>query len=161
MPDSNMRRIKTAIKTILGTIAGLNATTIHPRQRNFGGGNEASFRALFAVAATSKINGWEIEHESGTSTWIATNKVWDRRDVVVLRGYYGFDDAGDSEGVFSLLVDQVIEALNRDQSLGGNVGVRTHGTPQIRQYGVAALGGHLCHYAELALTVAWANEVEP
>ena len=157
---SLMRGIKAAIKArLVAVVAGLSAGTIHVRRRNFGGLNEAGFEALFCVASTGKLNGWEIEHESGTSTWLATNRAWDRRDTIVLQGYYGVDDANDSENAFSMLVEGVIEALNRDQALGGSVGVRTHGTAQVRQYGAAMFGGRLCHYAEIAITVAWANQV--
>lgn len=170
MATSLMRTIKEAIKTRLGTVAGLSSTTIHPRQRNFGGQNESYFETLFATTSPAKINGWEIEHESGTSKWLATNNAWDRQDVIVLRGYYGVDDAGDSEAAFSLIVEGVIEALNADQTLGaaGTSGVgpgasgacvRTHGTAQVRSYGAATLGGKLVHYAEIALTITWANQI--
>lgn len=161
MANSLMRGIKAAIKArMVAVVPGLVAATIHPRRRNFGGLNEAAFEALFCDTTTGKLNGWEIEHESGSSTWLATNHSWDRRDTIVLQGYYGVDDANDSENAFSMLVEGVIEALNRDQALGGAVGVRTHGTAQVRQYGAAMFGGRLCHYAEIAISIAWANQID-
>lgn len=159
MATSMMRDIKTAIKAKLATVTGLDATTIHTRIRNFAGQNEAYFAGLFVVTSTSKLNGWEIEHESGTSAWLATNNAWDRRDTILLRGYYGVDDVNDSEASFSLLVEGVMEALNADQALGGAVGVRTHGTVQVRSYGHVMLGGKLAHFAELALVVTWAVQI--
>lgn len=156
---SLMRAIKNAIKAKLGTVPGLFASTIHARTRNFAGQNESYFEALFAAGSPPRLNGWEIEHESGSSSWIATNDAWDRRDVIAIRGYYGVDDANDSEASFSLLVEGVIDVLNADQSLGGAVGVRTHGTAQVRSYGHAMLGGKLVHFCELALTVTWANQL--
>ena len=168
---SLMRAIKAAIKTRLATLTSLDADTIHPRRRNFGGQNEAYFEGLFTtgVGDAARVNGWEIEHESGTSAWLATNKAWDRRDVIVLRGYYGWDDEHDSEGTFSQIVEDVIEVLNADQTIGTSTltaadaaqiaRVRTHGTAQVRSYGPGTLGSKLVHYAEIALTIAWANQI--
>lgn len=159
---SLMNQIKAAVKAkLVANVASLSAATIHTRFRNFAGENDAHFASLFVAnvaGSGAKLNGWQIEHEAGASEWAATNHAWTRRDVIVLHGYYGLDDANDSESVFSQIVEDVIEALNADQTIGGVV--TTHGTPQIRQYGHAMLGGKLAHYVELALSVVWTCEIQ-
>lgn len=158
MATSLMRGIKNAIRTrMLAVVPGLVAATIHPRRRNFGGLNEAAFEALFCDTTTGKLNGWEIEHESGSSAWGSTNHSWEREDTIVIQGYYGVDDANDSEAAFSVLVEGVIEALHRDRTIGGTV--HNHRMPQVRQYGAAMFGGRLCHYAEIAITVVWFHQI--
>lgn len=155
---SDVAAIKSGIKARMVIASGIDPATVHTRRRNFGGQNDDYFNDLFVTSdsGSAKLNGWEIEHESGTSEWLATNKTWDRRDTFVIHGYYGVDDENNSEAVFSELVERVILEINSDQTLGATT--RTHGTVQFRKYGFAMLGGKLCHHAELALTAVWAQE---
>lgn len=143
--------IKAAIRTIMATASGLSADTIHTRLRNFAGQSEADFATLFSVAG--KVNGWEIELESSSGEWAATNHATHERDVFVLRGYYSHSDPDNTAPTFLALVEGVCDKLSLDQSLRSTV--KTHETPQIRRYGFTMLGDKLCHFAEVSLAVQW------
>lgn len=147
--------IKGALAAKLATVSGLAAATIHTRVRNYGGGNEASFAALFV--AGGRVNGWEIEQESGATEWAALDAATDHRDLIVLRGYYGLADAADSAAAFRAIVEGVFDALHRDATLGGTA--TAHGAVQLRRYGFGTLGGTLCHYAEITLEVLWTRRL--
>lgn len=156
---SHVATIKAAIKTRLATVSGLDASTIHTRTRAPLGENDAAFRTLHVSG--SRVNTWEIERESFASAWKATNKAWELLDSYTIKGWYGFDDAAatPSETTFADLVEDVVEALNADQSIGQVSAPRvlTHGTVQCRIYGHAQKGPYLCHYAELTLTLRWTH----
>jgi hypothetical protein len=154
--SSGPARIKAAIKTLMvNGVAGLTSSMVHTRRRYPVGTNEAGVEDVFAADDT-KLHAWEIEEEGFSSRWGALNHAAHRdTETFAIRGWYGFDDDGNSEGTFAAVLEDVIEALNADHTLGGTV--RSHATPQLRAYDVRTKVGRTCHYAELSLAVRWTH----
>lgn len=148
---SKSRAIKAAIAADLAAVAGLSATTIHPRSRATTGEDDSRFRALHVVG--DRVNTWEIEREGWSASWRATNNTAEILDSYVIRCWYGMSDDDDSEDDFSELLEDVAAVLLADHHLGATV--HTCSPASARLVGHAMKGPYLCHYAELTLTARW------
>jgi hypothetical protein len=153
---STARDIKAAIVTLIETVSGLAAATVHPYARHAPKqGATSTFDTDFI--SSSKVNTWDVGGPMRVdSQWSALNKAWDRRDTYQIRGWYELDDANDSEATFAGYIEDVLEAINGDHTLGGTV--TTHGTAQVVSYGIEEKAGRLSHVVVMTLAATWTHQ---
>jgi hypothetical protein len=143
--------IKAAIKTLMASVTGLDAATIHTRTRRPHDMTPADLASLYVSG--SAINGWEIEEENFGALWGMANNGWEMRDSFVIRGIYAWDDTANSEATFRTILQGIVEALNADISLVGTC--RRHEAVQLREYAHRQITNETVHYAELSLVCNW------
>jgi hypothetical protein len=113
------------------------------------------------VGRDGRMHFWFIYREMTALTDIVINQNFtDQLDTLVIEGFYGVKDADDTEEVFDLIVDQVLQAINNDRRAapGGtklNGLVQTAGTPMLRKMDFHMYGQSqvLCHHVEIVMKV--------
>lgn len=104
---------------------------------------------------TEVIRGWQItctaiqqEHLFKTGQFDTGNK---RSFPYVIHGYFGVNDADQSEKTAILISEQVLAALTSETLFGA--GILSVTPPTLTPFNYQLLGGVLCHHAEIKLTV--------
>lgn len=104
------------------------------------------------------IRGWTITiTEIPADGFIATGKrnTGNTRDYTYsIKGYYGLDQAGETEKDFIKLTLDVMNALDARSLTSQTLGpVTTASLAQLISFGVIPLAGALCHFSEITQTV--------
>jgi hypothetical protein len=138
------RGFRTAIAARLATVAGVGAVFEFERYAK----DDKSFRTLYA--AGGEIRGWHIRRVSRRES-ADLNEV---KTTWELRGFFGLQDAAESE----LDVDDVIDAIGdvwrADPTLGGLFlypAGDDPAVPELSDSGPAVFAGVLCHCVKLRL----------
>lgn len=136
--------IRAAIKALMDTVTGIG--TVHDYSR--WSADEQSLRTLFQKTSSDPLHGWEITRDGISQlTRIAGNK-YKAVQGYMIRGHYAIRDSVESEKLFGLIVDAVVQKFI-DNRLANTEG---HSLPVValKEWMFA---GVLCHRAEIKLAV--------
>ena len=142
-------QLRAAIKTELDTVANVGKTHGYERYAS----DWANFLGHFKDG-TGIVRGWTIHRETMAVEINALdqpNMRLDQTVAVVLRGYMGLNDSGDTQATFDALLDTVMAAFNGQPSLHADV--RLIGPCQLQRNEWRNFGGVLCHYCEIAIPI--------
>ncbi len=141
MSDSALR---TAIKTLLDEVTGIGKVHKYDRRSS----EDSKFLALFQDETSKKIFGWEIAKDG-----FRLEKVSQKYKLThnfVLKGYYGLQDAAETEITFNAVIDLVIlKFVTKKVS-----GAEGHPVPQAGRTVPKLFGSVLCHTVDINLPVA-------
>ena len=137
--------IRTRIKAILLGVDGIEI--VHEYDRFIA--NWEKFLELFKNS-DERISGWTISRRS-VDTARHHSPVVERSHDVRLRGFHGLNDAAASELVFQSVVDGVLDAIDRDRTLGKTV--QESGPARVEIIENRMFGKVLCHYADIIVPV--------
>ena len=108
-----------------------------------------SFLAKFQDDVAGNIAGWAIERKSTQNEWLTSDQnLWTHR--MVIRGYYGVNEAHETGKAFTALVDDVVNKFDDDKDLLGMV--EEHQPAQVRVQDHRVFGGVLVHYCEIEIS---------
>ncbi|SRR6266851_4101710 len=151
-----LKDIKARIAARMKTVSGV--TNVYTYRRNL----TAEIDMAQLTAADGRLHFWHIYREMTALTDNVVNQNFtDQVDTLVIEGFYGVKDADDTEEMFDLIVDGVLQAINADRRAGPggtklNGFVQTADPPELRgPFNFAEVGMHkvLCHHAEIAMKV--------
>jgi len=137
--------IRTRIK---GLLLGVDGIEIVHEYRRYAS-NWGKLLELFKTDG-GIIHGWMISR-SGVGSERHNSKMCDRNHTVTLTGIYGLDDAGGSELVFQRIIEDLLDAVETDKTLGKTVQECSPAKTAIIE--TRMFGNVLCHYAELVVSV--------
>jgi hypothetical protein len=114
------------------------------------------------LISNGKMNCWFVTRESKDLEDMNQNQsMSDQYDMIVVHGFYGVDDANDTEQTMDTLTEAVLVAINADRrppsKLNGKV--VTARPPKLRLQDYRNFGPRqvLCHHAEISITVQQAQ----
>ncbi len=139
-------QIADAIVVRLAQVEGTGI--VHNRQRNLI--MPAVFKAACVNSSTGLVASWMVSRKQRTDTQ-SSNISNTILHTFYLRGYYGMEDAKETEITFNKIVDNVCEAFRPQGSLDGIVELIL--PVQVLDIDYRELHGVLCHFAECTLTV--------
>lgn len=149
------RAIRTALKTILMTIADIGVIHEYDRQT----ADPSTFLSLFRSSTAAQpgqyyIQGWTITEEAIPEELLTVGGATGqnlRTHRIVIKGYRSLDDSAASELAFMDLVEMIQAKLRADVETNALNGVvlGTSGPAEVRRVAYWVLGDVLCHYAEL------------
>ena len=112
------------------------------------------------IGTDGVLHVWQVRREMTALLDAAVNQnLTEQKDTLVMEGFYGVNDAADSEEEFDLIVDAVLQAVNADRrpvAAGGtklNGTVQTAETPALRKMDFVTYAEVLCHHVEIVMTV--------
>ncbi len=140
--------IKTSIKTKLDAIA--NIGTVHDRIRKSNTPEE--FAELFIDPALELIQTWMIECATSDGEEDPAGDLFLDRRGVIIHGYRGFDDEGNSTEDLEALAGLVESALQGEDSIFGEAPLRTERTIKMT-FGKEKLADILCDYVRIEFLV--------
>lgn len=138
--------LRAQLKTMLSSVPGTGK--IHDYER-FNAADWNKFIELFKDEPSSKVYGWEITRE-GVKVEKATGGHKKVTHAIVLKGYYGLQDAAATEKIFNAVIDLILQKFI-DNKIPGTQG---HSLPKVGPIQARMYGGVLCHYAEIRMVVA-------
>lgn len=140
--------IRAQIKLNIQAATGLIAT-VHDRRRL--SSNITRNEELYKN--DGKIHAWDIQRNQFVKDeHIASGAMTDTRSQFILRGYYGINDAEESETAFGdTIVEAVCSAFEKDPTLQGTALMVAMPITGIITEEVFC--GILCHKAEITITV--------
>ena len=149
----NLPAIREQIKVILAGVAGIGV--IHDYERWATDWNK--FLDHYKDAG-GRINGWTITRDATPERWL-TNIDYERVFEMVIRGYYGLQDAAASEILFQDLIESICDEFRGNDTLNGTCettcpefgGMTGKSGIQVIIVEPRMFGGVLCHYCELRL----------
>lgn len=95
------------------------------------------------------IHAWTMTRESTEETRLATGRENERRHTIVIRGYYGLAQSGESAITFQALIETVCTTLRNQPTLSGTAEITE--PVQVALVEPRMFCAVLCHYAELRL----------
>lgn len=150
-----LKDIKARIKDrILVADAGAK---VHTRMRNLSAESDQSE----LIGTDGRLHAWFIRRETTQLTDLVVNQnLTAQQDTLLVEGFYGVNDANNSEEAFDAIVDAVLQGLNNDRRAapGGtklNGTVQTADVPALRKMDFVMYGQSqvLCHHVEIAMRV--------
>jgi hypothetical protein len=152
---SAVTTIRNAIDTVLKSVEGVGQVHVYERYAI----RLEDIAKLFKTG--DKILGWTIHRRArieteGDSNHRLVAHVWD------IRAYMSFVDAAESGVLFDELIDTVILAFRKNETLGGllhQLGQDGRVGPQLEESVPAMFCGLLCHSARLSLTTVVEEDV--
>lgn len=143
MADGGQAKIVTYLVDLIEGVTGVeNVFAGEMMTRDLG-----SFIAQFK-ASDNTLRGFTV-FRRGTKTKPLTTMEHQWDHTIVIRGYRGLSVANGSEATFQQQLDDVVNTVNRDETLGGNC--ETHNCLQLPQQKPMMYGNVLCHFAEMSL----------
>lgn len=145
--------IKDRTKAQMEAVAGIGI--VHARMRFL-----RDLKDQDQLLKDGKLNAWFISREGSRLQDENVNQSRTTETVgLVIHGFYGVNDADDSETAFDALVDAVIAAVNADRRAASKLGgtVVTAEPPQLRMvdYRMFGMNQVLCHHAEISMQAVW------
>lgn len=145
--------IKNETKAVMDAVAGIGV--VHARMRFL-----RDLKDQEQLLKDGKLNAWFISREGSRLQDENINQSYTTETVgLVIHGFYGVNDADDSETAFDALVDAVMLALNaaRRAATKLNATVRTAEPPQLRltDFRMFGINQVLCHHAEISMQAVW------
>ncbi len=130
---------------------------VWPRLRNL----NAETQADQLVGADGTLHVWFIWRESTVLTdQVINQKFTEQADTLVVEGFFGMNDANDSDKTFESNVDAVLKAISDDRRPGPggtklNNTVQSAKAPVRRKTDLVMYGPSqvLCHHTEIAIEV--------
>ncbi len=146
--------IREALQALLLTVPNIGSVHKFERYAN----RNSEFKAFYEaqVNGQKQIRGWYISLKKRKSTSQITG-VFHNRDFWLVRGYMSVSDESETELELDDLVEQLIQLIKQNDSLGGVVDTciddqaNTAGL-QLEESGHVMLSGVLCHDRILTLT---------
>jgi len=105
------------------------------------------------ISSEEVIRGWTITCESFTQTLEQFNRGYLRHYTYKIRGYFGVDDAAESEKTAVAIVEDVVEALDADDTLHDPDTYYKMFPVDCTIFEARTFAGVLCHYAEVTLEI--------
>lgn len=143
--------IRTALKTLVSAVTGIG--NVYDYHRHFE--TEGEVKAL--LVNSSRLHYWTVslgpDDKFIEEDIVGGSKAW---ITFMISGNYALKDADASEKTFIDLVEDVLDALRADKTLGG-VCIRTGNKRWIGPNHVT-VGNVLCHHAEILVPVLAAVE---
>ena len=142
--------VRDEVQTILSGVSGIGQ--VHSRIRSIT--NDRGLQAI--LVASNIINGW-MHTRIGTAVERLTNYENIERHAWLMRGWYSFNDVGDSETTFQALIES-IRAAFRDNVRLNDAAEFTEPVQFIENSEPHVMippgdGGKLCHFAELRMMI--------
>jgi len=100
--------------------------------------------------SNDRINGWEISRRI-TEEFKKSTGSWQRIYTFIIRGYYGVQDAAESELAFDALIELIADKFRANPNL--NTTCVFHDWLQVDLVEPRMFGNILVHYCELSLRV--------
>ena len=143
MPETN--DIRSAIAELMQSVPDIGVVHDYERYAD----KQSEFKQLYVseVEGVPQVRGWFIRRlaRKESSSALARARV---EMTWRIQGYMGFVDAAQSEKTFDALLDAVVAAFRRDETLGGIVDSTIVGQDaglQIEDAGPVMFAGVLCH----------------
>jgi hypothetical protein len=132
------------VRTILLAVDGMSPL-VYTRER--WAAQASIVRSIYVTAG--RLHAWTITRQASAETRLATGHENERRHTLILRGYYSWDDAADSEITFQVLIEEICLVFRALPNLNGTV--ETSEPIQVELIEPRMFCEVLCHYAELRL----------
>lgn len=143
--------VKTRIVAQILTVSGIDK--VYNRMRNLA---DDSVKKDELSDTDGRIHVWMVTRESSRWQDLAQNQVTNqRRDQLVIHGFYAVRDSDDSEAAFDALIESVMTAINADRRASSKLGdtVANGEPPSLRLQDHRMYANTLCHHAEIVLPV--------
>ena len=138
--------IKTQIKTKLEAITGVEKVYDYKRFCS----DWATYKELFIK--NSIVNTWEIERKDFSRTGRGgSGAIEDITHTFIIRGFYSFYDAMETEKTFQNLVETICASFINDPTLGGIAKVID--MPITGTFSTGKLGDVLCHIVDINISI--------
>lgn len=142
--------VRDEVQTLLAGVSGIGQ--VHNRLRRIV--NDQDLKAVLVSGGI--INGW-MHTRIGTQSTVLTNAENLERHQWMLRGWYSFDDAGNSEQTFQTLIEAIRAALRPELTLNDTAELvepaQLLDNPEPHVLIPPGDGGVLCHMAELRFVI--------